>query len=47
MEILFDIIFGVLGGLGIFIYGMQTMSSTLQEISGDKLRKAYKHHNPQ
>jgi phosphate:Na+ symporter len=39
MEILFDIIFGVLGGLGIFIYGMQAMSSTLQEISGDKLRK--------
>ena len=39
MAILFDIIFRVLGGLGIFIYGMQTMSNTLQEISGDRLRK--------
>ncbi len=39
MAILFDIIFRVLGGLGIFIYGMQAMSNTLQEISGDRLRK--------
>lgn len=32
-------IFGLIGGLAIFIYGMNFMSDGLQKIAGDKLRK--------
>ena len=33
-----DIFFGVLGGLGLFLYGMHVMSSSLQRAAGDKLK---------
>jgi len=33
-----DILFGLLGGLGLFLYGMHVMSSSLQRASGDKLK---------
>lgn len=29
-----DIIFNVLGGLGIFLYGMDSMSSGMQKLAG-------------
>ena len=32
-------IFGLVGGLAIFIYGMNFMSDGLQKIAGDKLRR--------
>ena len=34
-----DIIFNVLGGLGIFLYGMDNMSSGMQKLAGQRLRK--------
>jgi len=34
-----EIIFGVLGGLGLFIYGIREMSEGLHKASGDKMRK--------
>jgi phosphate:Na+ symporter len=33
------LIFGFLGGLGLFLLGMKTMSEGLQKIAGDRLRK--------
>ena len=33
------ILFHTFGGLGLFIYGMRTMSDGLQNVAGDKLRK--------
>ncbi|AJF06661.1 Na/Pi cotransporter family protein [Geoalkalibacter subterraneus] len=33
------LIFGVLGGLGLFIFGMRTMSEGLQKIAGERLRR--------
>ncbi len=33
-----DIGFGVLGGLGLFLYGMHVMSSGLQKVAGNKLK---------
>ena len=33
------IIFGLLGGLAIFIYGMNIMSESLQKVAGDKMKK--------
>lgn len=33
------IIFGLLGGLAIFIYGMDLMSETLQKVAGEKMKK--------
>ncbi len=33
-----DIIFPTIGGLGLFIYGMKTMSESLQHVAGDRLR---------
>lgn len=33
-----DIAFGVLGGLGLFLYGMHVMSSGLQKVAGSKLK---------
>lgn len=34
-----EFIFGLVGGLGLFIFGMKIMSEGLQKIAGDKLRK--------
>jgi phosphate:Na+ symporter len=33
------LIFGLLGGLGLFLYGMKIMSEGLQKIAGDRMRK--------
>lgn len=33
-----DIAFGVLGGLGLFLYGMHVMSTGLQKVAGSKLK---------
>lgn len=33
-----EITFGVLGGLGLFLYGMHVMSSGLQKVAGSKLK---------
>ncbi|SDK04400.1 Na/Pi cotransporter family protein [Natronincola ferrireducens] len=33
-----EILFGVLGGLGLFLYGMNVMSNGLQKAAGDKLK---------
>jgi len=34
-----QLIFGLLGGLGLFLYGMKIMSDGLQKIAGDRMRK--------
>jgi phosphate:Na+ symporter len=34
-----SLIFGVLGGLGLFLFGMNIMSEGLQKIAGDRMRK--------
>lgn len=34
-----ELIFGLVGGLGLFIFGMKVMSDGLQKIAGDRLRK--------
>ena len=34
-----QIIFGLLGGLAVFIYGMNMMSECLQKAAGDKMKK--------
>ncbi|PLY01494.1 MAG: Na/Pi cotransporter [Desulfuromonas sp.] len=34
-----QLIFGLLGGLGMFIFGMKIMSEGLQKIAGDRMRK--------
>lgn len=33
------LIFGLLGGLGLFLFGMKTMSEGLQKVAGDRMRK--------
>lgn len=33
-----DIAFGIIGGLGLFLYGMSVMSKSLQKVAGDKLK---------
>ena len=38
MEIITNVLVGLLGGLGLFIYGMQIMSEGMQKAAGDKLR---------
>jgi len=40
LDLLFDrgLFFGLLGGLGLFLFGMRTMSDGLQKISGQRLR---------
>ena len=35
----FDIAFNVLGGLGIFLFGMDSMSSGMQKLAGQRLKK--------
>jgi len=39
MDSTLQIILGLLGGLAIFLYGMTMMSSSLQKVAGDKMRK--------
>ncbi|MDT8440950.1 MAG: Na/Pi cotransporter family protein [Desulfuromonadales bacterium] len=41
LDILFSqqLIFGLLGGLGLFLFGMKIMSEGLQKIAGDRMRK--------
>lgn len=34
-----ELIFGIIGGLGLFLYGMQLLSDGLQKITGDKIQK--------
>ena len=34
-----DMLIGVFGGLGLFLYGMQTLSDGLQKVAGDRLRR--------
>ena len=34
-----EMIFGMVGGLGLFLYGMQLLSNSLQKSAGDKLPK--------
>ncbi len=36
---LYHVVVGLLGGLGLFIFGMQTMASGLQKAAGDRLRR--------
>ena len=40
------IVFGLLGGLALFLYGMNGMSDALQKTAGDKMKKILKtiHH---
>ena len=33
------LIFGLVGGLGLFLFGMKIMSEGLQKIAGDRMRK--------
>ena len=33
-----EIIFGLIGGLGLFLYGMKIMSTGLQKVAGNKLK---------
>ncbi len=37
-----EIIFGIIGGLGLFIFGMQYMAEGLQKAAGDRMRKILK-----
>ncbi len=39
MSAYIPIVFGLVGGLGLFLYGMQLMADGLQKIAGDRLRK--------
>ncbi|MEA1939339.1 MAG: Na/Pi cotransporter family protein [Candidatus Caldatribacteriota bacterium] len=34
-----DMVFGLIGGLGLFLYGMQLLSEGLQKIAGDRIQK--------
>lgn len=34
-----ELIFGMMGGLGLFLYGMQLLSDGLQKVTGDKIQK--------
>lgn len=37
-----QIIFGLFGGLAIFIYGMNMMSESLQKAAGEKMKKYWR-----
>ena len=41
LEVLLNqkLIFGLLGGLGLFLFGMKIMSEGLQKVAGDRMRK--------
>ena len=34
-----EMIFGLIGGLGLFLFGMGLMSDSLKKVAGQKLRK--------
>ncbi|MDP2945769.1 MAG: Na/Pi cotransporter family protein [Atribacterota bacterium] len=34
-----ELIFGIIGGLGLFLYGMQLLSDGLQKVAGDRIQK--------
>ncbi|WP_020676239.1 Na/Pi cotransporter family protein [Geopsychrobacter electrodiphilus] len=34
-----NVFWGLVGGLGLFLYGMRTMSDALQKVAGDRMRK--------
>ena len=34
-----ELIFGIIGGLGLFLYGMQLLSDGLQKVTGDRIQK--------
>ena len=34
-----QLIFGLVGGLGLFLFGMKIMSEGLQKVAGDRMRK--------
>ncbi|GAG56150.1 unnamed protein product, partial [marine sediment metagenome] len=34
-----ELIFGMVGGLGLFLYGMQLLSDGLQKVTGDRIQK--------
>ncbi|GAI13254.1 unnamed protein product, partial [marine sediment metagenome] len=34
-----ELIFGMMGGLGLFLYGMQLLSDGLQKVTGDRIQK--------
>lgn len=36
---MYDVIFKVIGGLGLFLYGMNNMSGGMQKLAGEKLKK--------
>ncbi|HBG28755.1 MAG TPA: sodium:phosphate symporter [Phycisphaerales bacterium] len=38
-KVIIEMIFGIVGGLGIFLYGMMSISEGMQAVAGDKLRK--------
>ncbi|MHC4637094.1 MAG: Na/Pi cotransporter family protein [Planctomycetota bacterium] len=38
-ELAFKMIFGIVGGLGIFLLGMKNMSEGMQAVAGDRMRK--------
>ncbi|MEJ2699271.1 MAG: Na/Pi symporter, partial [Desulfuromonadales bacterium] len=41
MSVLFsqNLIFGFIGGLGLFLFGMKIMSEGLQKVAGDRMRQ--------
>ncbi len=36
-----DVIFNLIGGLGIFLFGMKTMSSGMQQLAGNRIKKFF------
>ena len=38
MEEALNIVLNVIGGLGIFLYGMENMANAMQKVAGDKLK---------
>jgi phosphate:Na+ symporter len=34
-----NVLFGLVGGLGLFLFGMRTMSDSLQKVAGDRMRR--------
>ena len=37
-----DMLIGVFGGLGLFLYGMQTLSDGLQKVAGNRFRSSWR-----
>jgi len=38
LKLIMDLVFGVVGGLGLFLFGMKTMSDGLERVASDRLR---------